>query len=227
MNISKITFILLTFVILVSCRKENSEGIDQSEIYTDYRIVYKESEAKTFVRATLKHKINSGENLKLGDDGSVTVEGSNLIWNTTFWRYETEFSGLKDVQIDLEDNEGNKFSNALSFNKVAQYEELSAGNDTLYQDSIQFIPWDNADPIVAGEEVRLVIIQNSNLVVFVNDTVGSTGVYLDGTTLSKLQLGNIDVHFEKWVDFAVNAPNAGGLAKSQTISVTKSVKLIN
>jgi len=226
MNISKTTFIFLATIFIFSCRKENSEEINQSEIYTDYRIVYKEDLDRTFIRATFKHKVNTGENLKLGSDAIISIEDDAMIWNSTFWRYETNISGIRDVNINFQDNDGNVFKNSINFNQLAQYEKLTAGNDSLYKDSVQFIPWDNAGALVEGEKMHLLLIQNSTLVIVASDTIGATGLYLTNTTLSKLQLGSVDVHFEKWTDTSVDAPNAGGSGTSQTISTTQTVKIL-
>ena len=227
MNIFKTAFLLLVTTALFSCRKENSEKIDQSEIYTDYRIIYKEDVDRTFTRANFKHEVNTGENLKLGEDAKLLVNGANMVWHSTFFRYEYDFPGLIDVSIDFTDNEGGNYNNSLSFNKVAQYNELTANNDSLYKDSIQFVPWDNADPLVAGEYVNLVMIQNNSVILLSNDTVGATGIYIKTNSFNAFQLGNIDVHFEKWIDISLNTPAAGGNGKAQTISETKTVKLLD
>ncbi len=227
MNIFKTTLFILIATALISCRKENSEKIDQSEIYTDYRIIYKEDLDKTFVRATFKHEFNTGENLKLGEDAKILADGSEMLWNSSFYRYEYDFLGLKDVSISFTDNEGSEFFNDLKFNKLASYNELDSNNDSIYKDSIQFIPWDKADPLVSGEHVDLIIIQNNIVLVLSNDTVGATGVYVETNSLNAFQLGNIEVHFEKWIDFSLNTPSAGGNGKSQVISKTKTVKLLD
>ena len=227
MNIFKTTLFLLIATVLISCRKENSEKIDQSEIYTDYRIIYKEDLNKTFVRATFKHKLNTGENLKLGEDAKILADGSEMLWNSSFFWYEYDFLGLKDISISFTDNEGAEFFNNLKFNKIATYNKLDLNNDSLYKDSIQFIPWDNADPLVLGEHVDLIIIQNNIVLVLSNDTIGAKGVYVETNSLNVFQLGDIEVHFEKWIDFSLNTPSAGGNGKSQVISETKTVKLLN
>jgi len=227
MNIFKIALILIIGNTFLSCRKENSEEIDQSEIYADYRIIYKEDLNKTFARATFKHQLNTGENLKLGKDASILVNGVDMVWNSTFKRYEYDFSDLDGALFDFTDNDGVQFNNKLNFNKVAQYNKQTASNDSLYKDSIQFIPWDNADPLVSGEYVNLIMIQNKTIIELSNDTIGATGVFINSDSFKPFQLGDIEVHFEKWVDFSLNTNNAGGNGKSQTISKTKIVKLLN
>lgn len=227
MNISKIIYILTFTSFLFSCRKENSEEIDQREIYTDYRIIYKEDVNRTFVRATFRHNDNIGENLILGSDALILAEGNEMKWNSSFWRYEKDFSGMRDITLKFKDNDGNIFNNSLSFNKVAKYEKLTLGNDSLYKDSVQFIPWNNSDSLVSGERVNLILIQNTTIVEVDTDTVGAKGIYLKKTILNTFQLGNINVHFEKWIDTPVKVSNAGGFGKSQTISITKTVKLLN
>lgn len=227
MNIFKIALILIIGNTFLSCRKENSEEIDQSEIYTDYRIIYKEDLNKTFARATFKHQLNTGENLKLGKDANISVNGFDMVWNSSFHRYEYNFLDLDGASFRFTDNGGVQFNNELNFNKVAQYNKQTASNNSLYKDSIQFIPWDNADPLVSGEYVNLIMIQNNTIIELSNDTIGATGVFIDADSFKPFQLGDIDVHFEKWADFSLNTPNAGGNGKSQTISKTKTVKLLN
>jgi hypothetical protein len=227
MNISKTVLFLLIGTTLFSCRKENSEGINQSEIYTDYRIIYKEDVNTTFVRATFKHEVNTGENLKLGEDASVLANGNAMVWHSSFFRYEHEVSGQDDISLVFTDNEGGKITNSLIFGKIAQYMTQLASNDSLYKDSVQFIPWHNADPLIIGETINLVFIQNSSVVVLLNDTIGATGVWIDKTILNAFQLGDVEAHFEKWTDLKVNTPSAGGISKSQMISETKTVKLLD
>ena len=228
MNIFKIALILIIGNTFLSCRKENSEEIDQSEIYADYRIIYKEDLNKTFARATFKHQLNTGENLKLGKDASILVNGVDMVWNSTFKRYEYDFLDLDGALFGFTDNDGAQFKNKLNFNKVAQYNKQTASNDSLYKDSIQFIPWDNADPLVSGEYVNLIMIQNNTIIELSNDTIGATGIFINSDSFKPFQLGDIEVHFEKWVDFfPLDTNNAGGNGKSQTISKTKTVKLLN
>jgi hypothetical protein len=235
MNIFKIALILIIGNTFLSCRKENSEEIDQSEIYADYRIIYKEDLNKTFARATFKHQLNTGENLKLGKDASILVNGVDMVWNSTFKRYEYDFLDLDTIStsnqflnsFSFTDNDGAQFKNKLNFNKVAQYNKQTASNDSLYKDSIQFIPWDNADPLVSGEYVNLIMIQNNTIIELSNDTIGATGIFINSDSFDPFQLGDIEVHFEKWVDFPLHTNNAGGNGKSQTISKTKTVKLLN
>ena len=227
MNIFKIVLILIIGNIFLSCRKENSEEIDQNEIYTDYRIIYKEDLNKTFARATFKHELNTGENLKLGKDANVSINGFDMVWNSSFHRYEYEFLDLHEGSFSFIDNDGKQFNNQLNFNKVARYNKGTASNDSLYKDSIQFIPWDNADPLVFGEHVNLIMIQNNTIIELSNDTIGATGVFINADSFMPFQLGDIEVHFEKWVDFSLNTHKVGGNGKSQTISKTKIVKLLN
>lgn len=227
MKIKSLALLCSSIILVTSCRKENSESIDQDEIYSEYKAIYHQEHDKTYARLTLRHLTANGENLILGPDGSVVVNGETSEFSKTYYRFENTFAGKSDCNFVFTDNDGTVFNTNIEYTDIAIYNTESASNDTLKKGSVQFIPWDEHGNLSSGETINLVIEQNGILEVISTDTIGVGGVYLTTTSLNKFQLGDAECRFEKWSENTLEASKAGGKAWGQTISSKIKVRIAN
>lgn len=227
MKIKSLALLCGSIALLSSCRKENSESIDQDEIYSEYKAVYNQNYDKTYARLTLRHLNATGENLILGPDAGVVVNGEVAEFSKTFYRYENTFSGKSDCKFVFTDNDGKNYNTNIVYTDIAEYNTALANNDTLRKSSIQFVPWSEHGALQSGETINLVIEQNTSLEVISTDTVGATGVYIITSSLNKFQLGDAECRFEKWSENSLEAAEAGGKAWGQTISLKQKVRIAN
>ena len=219
-----LTGFILT-LLMVSCRKENSELVKQEEIWTDYRLIYKAESETTFARASFKHNSSIGENLKLSSKSEISLNNNSIEFDGSFFWYEKVMNEyVKTVDFLYTDLDDNQFKNTIS---ILDSAEITASEDTLFKDSVQFIGWDGS-ALKASEFVLLVAYDTTGakLNVVEQDTVGASGFYLVNSELNSLPTGLVDVHFERWKSFDINGTKVGGLGFSQYISNPKRLKLV-
>lgn len=227
MNKSVIAIFSIITLTLVSCRKQNSERIDQSEIWSDFRVVLDMEENQFWARAAFKHLDKNGEALRLGDEGSIIANGNELPWSALYSWYESQIDSSGTIEFDFTDNDENNFKSTITITEGADYNLLIGDNDSLVKGTIQFVPWDNCGAIQDGEIINLVITQDNNIIVVSNDTIGSTGVYIPSSELNVLKLGEVSAHFEKWVPSTGNYTAAGGISWFHYISKKETVKIVD
>jgi len=222
--------IYLTFAVVLitmfSCRKENSEKVDQDKIWTDYRVVYRSDLDSTLARVTFREENASGVNLKLSSKSSLLVNNQEGKYDNLYLRYENGITGgVKSVDFKYTDLDDNVFANTVEIlNDIA----VPGNLDTIYKDSTMFVPWEGS-PIEEGETVWMVLdgSLNNKLPYISIDSVSKNGVYIVPDSLAPLSLGNIYVHFERWYNNELKTTSAGGQAFGHYISKKKLVKLVS
>lgn len=220
--------IILVLGTTFSCRKENSEDIDQENIWTDYRVIINHQIDKVIARATFKNASQVGENLKLGKEASVTANAIDLEWSPVYNWYEQEIPNAIQVKYVFTDNDENTHNATLNIDTTITYDSNLNKNDSLVKGDLQFVPWANATALNEGEVVNLVLVQGETIDAVKTDSVNATGVYIPATFLNLFQLGNAEAHFEKWVPGSMTSPtSAGGLTWGHYISRKIDVKIVN
>lgn len=211
-------------LIAIGCRRENSESVDQDDIWANYALVYNKELDKTFARVTFKDKTKNGENLKLSPKFDLSVNNSSLDFSGTFVWYEKEFSGvLNQADFFFQDLDDNTFENSFTLTDSAVWDVQV---DTLYKDSVVFTPWEGG-ALIEGEFVRLIIDGSADrdLTIITQDTLGAMGIYLTTTNLADLPKGAVSVYFERWRSFDFSFSPAGGEARTQYISTADTLVL--
>lgn len=211
---------------LVSCRKENSEKVNQDEIWTDYRVVYRSDLDTSFARVSFKHLNKGGESLKLSSKSELSINGVSSEYDGAYSWYQLMISGSANpVSFKYSDLDGNEFLNTIDILGVA---EVESDLDTIYADSAFYLGW-TGDVLAEGEFVNVIFdgALDNDLTVITQDTIGANGVFVSSTDLSKLTLGDFSLHFERWNEVQVNTTSAGGRGYGQYISKKKAVKFIN
>lgn len=234
---------LVTFccaLLLISCRKENSEKIDQKDIYTSYQVIYDADQNRTYSRAWFRVNNSGGEFLKLSDKSELTVNGGSFDYIGNYSWYEKKQSGkLATHNFSYKDLDGNLYTNNLV---LADSISFPLSIDTIYQDSTTFIQW-LGEPLAADEKVRLTVFDSTtlatNIPVLTIDSVGKNGVYIESNNFeypnllnpstsnffNRLNTGHVIVFFEREKKFSTNAPAAGGQAVSVYSSARKVIWL--
>lgn len=228
MKLYQSSIFLLITILSISCRQENSEEIDQENIWTDYRVVVNHQINKQVARTTFKNESHTGETLRLGEKGSISANGTELIWSGIYNWYEQSINKETQVEFSFTDNDENLHYGTVTVDTTITYDENLGKNDSLTKSTIQFIPWANAAALLDGEVVNFVIIQNDVTQVVRTDSVNATGIYLSAASLNGFQLGDATVHFEKWKPGTMtNATSVGGYTLGHYISRSENVKIVS
>jgi len=223
MNKSKYFLLFYVLLGLLSCRKENSEKVDQDDIWARYRVIYRSDLGSTYLRANFRHNNSNGENLRLSSNSSLTFNGEKPNYIGSFISYEIVMnSRMDEVDFVYSDIEGNVFENNVKISGI-ELPEI----DTLYSDSVIFIPW-IGDSLTENEIVYLYIEGNNayKLPFIKTDTIGSTGVYLNPNNIADLDTQEVTIHFERHLINEVNGTSAGGISQGLFISKNKKVQWV-
>ncbi len=216
--------LLVIIITFISCRKENSEKVNQDEIWTDYSLIYNSEFDETHARASFKHETFDGEGLTLSNKSEIkidNIEGSYL--SSVRW-YESIFSGVKSsVEFSYTDLDDNSFLNTVELAPSIDLPEI----DSIFKDSTMLLNW-IGDEIKKDELVAFVLLDENleaNCVIG-SDTLGKSGVYLDEDKLSVIVSDSVTIHFERWYYQDVNGTSAGGRTSGHYISFQKKVKVV-
>ena len=217
-------FVLSILISLISCRKENSEKIDQNEIWSEYSLIYRSDINSTFARARFLHQDNQGQNIKLSNKSSIRINDEIPYYNNTFAWYEKIISGKESV-VDFyySDLDGKEYKNKVEILGGAELPEI----DSIYKDSLYYFPWEG-DSLQDGEMVLLFIDGNlkNKLPYVLIDSVGKNGIFIEPDSLSALAVGDVTIHFERFNIQEANSALDDLEHYSHYISRKKVVKLV-
>lgn len=219
----KLAFLLI-ITMTFACRKENSEKVDQNEIWTDYRVVYNSDLNKTFARASFKHENSNGEALILSGKSEIKMNNQNPEFQSAYQWYQTIYSGIQSsVNFSYTDLDDNSFQNNINLSPSIQVPDV----DSIFMDSSTVITW-NGEELKANETVWMVVFDSSLAVIPVlkSDTLGNNSLFLSADSLNVLKSDSVTIHFERWLKQDVNGTSAGGQAYGHFISRKKRVKVV-
>ena len=223
---NKINFFFFFSILasLVSCRKENSEKIDQNEVWSEYRLIYRSDIDSTFARARFLHENSQGQNLKLSSNSSIRINEETPIYKSAFAWYEQIIPGKKSaVSFYYSDLDGKEYKNKVEIVSGAELPEI----DSIFKDSLYYVPWIGG-PLQDGEMVFLFLDGNlkNKLPYIPIDSVDKNGVFIVPDSLIPLVVGDVTIHFERFNTKEANGTLAGSKQLSHYISRKKVVKLV-
>jgi len=219
-------FLLSAFfsILIISCRKEDSEKVNQDEIWADYRLIYNGELDSTYSRVSFRHNEKYGKSLKLSSKSILTINGNNPHFNRGFMWYESVIKGFhSSVEFNYEDLDDNVYANTLKILNKIEVPSI----DTLYKDSLVYFPW-VGNPIQENEVVWFVIDGGlDDKIPYVPvDSVGNNGLYVITDSLNGLALGDVSIHFERWYKNPIIGNSVGAIGYGHYISKKKKVKLV-
>ncbi len=190
-----IFILLLGTVAISSCKKEVSNKVDQSKIWTNYELYYNQSSDRTFATATFQFSNSGGSILELSEPSEVTFNDQPMSFNTETGTYNMEFGGfLTTGDFDWVDTDGNAYSNTAVIHDIA----FGTLEDTIYKsDGDAVFTWDG-DALAEDESVVLEMVGSDGSFTqrFSSDTVGATTIRLDSMSLSLITSGDVTLNLE-------------------------------
>ena len=194
----KVLTLCLVAVIFSACKKEVSKLIDQDEIWTYYELFYNQNTDKTYATATFRFSTEIGTQLELSEPSSVTVDGSEMSWNSDLAYYTFEFTGFKTAAtFNWVDTDGKAFENDIEIRDIDYPAVL---DDTLlHSDSVNYFSWAGMTPLDSNETVRLTLEgpgETDNRI-FAVDTLGATTITIDSLKLLQVDSGMVNLWLDK------------------------------
>ena len=221
------TFILISAIFSIltfSCRKEDSEKINQDEIWADYRLIYSGELDSTYSRVSFKHNEKYGESLKLSSKSTLTIDGNEPDFNGVFMWYQSVVKGFDSlVEFTYIDLDNQTYKNTLQIPNTIELPNI----DTIYKDSSIYFPW-SGNSIQEDEVVWFVVDGGlENKIPYISvDSIGNSGLYIVTDSLKGLPPGDVSIHFERWYKNSVNGNSVGSMGYGHYISKKKQVKLV-
>lgn len=116
MKIKSLLFGLLAVALVAtSCRREDSDAVDQDKIHVRYVLEYNATQDITYARAQFRFSRSTGTILELVDNASISFNGDAMIWNNALAYYEKEYAGLVSTgAFSYTDVDGNTFTNTAT-----------------------------------------------------------------------------------------------------------------
>ncbi len=218
---------LLIFLVLIvpfSCRKENSEKVNQDEIWTDYTLIYSGDLNSTYARVSFKHNDANGEGLVLSNKSEIKINNESPSFESTYRWYEKVYTGVQSsANFSYTNTDDKSFQNTVDLAPSIQLPEI----DSIFKDSTVALNW-VGDAITANELIAFVLIDEAldAKLVLGSDTIGRDGVYLDKSKLALIASDSVTIHFERWLNQEVSGTSAGGQCVGHYISSKKKVKVV-
>lgn len=194
----KYNFLLLLAVILIifSCKREDSDTVDQDKVFTQYILEYNSNQDVTYARAHFQFSNATGTKLELVSPAEVEADGDAMPFKQAFAYYEKDYVGVKsNVDFSYTDTEENNFNNSV---EMISNIDFPIGIDTLSRTSSFELSW-NGDAVQEGEVVTVTINGSgeNDALVFTQTGVGATSVMLTQNKLNGLGLENATFHIKR------------------------------
>lgn len=201
---------LSLMIVLVACKREDSQNIAQDRIYSDYQVVYDAGKTQTMASATFRADHSTGTKVELTYPAKIKFRDENMSWKNVAGNYQTTINGNAMnnyfTYVDLDEN---SFENqALDISFI----DLPYGITAISKSGNFFLPW-NGDIVRNGETVKVIIKskEGGSEKHWTVSTVNSTHITLDAYTLSQLPNGNADIWIERSKSESLTmVPDAGG-----------------
>ena len=134
----------------------------------------------------------------LSDPSMVTVDESEMSWNSESAFYEAEFSGFKTAAtFNWVDIDGKAYENDIEIRDIDYPAVL---DDTLlHSDSVNYFSWAGMTPLDSGETAKLTLAGpgETDDRFFLVDTVGATTITIDSLKLLQVDSGMVNLWLDK------------------------------
>lgn len=215
-----LTNILLIFALLLpafmfhSCKKENSDTVDQDKIWAYYEVYYDKNQDKTYARATFKFSNALGTNLQLSAPAAVSFNGETLIFQDALAYYEKQYAGfVSGGTFSYTDKDNHTFVNSISGIRAIDFPAI----DTIHTANSYTLNW-VGDSLSANESVSLWLdgINQNNIEFFFQSNINSQSMILAANQLQRLGNGNGTGWMERVYAPAIQSvTSAGGEIKGK------------
>lgn len=213
-------FSILTFL---SCKKENSEDVNQDKIYAEYELFYDKNQDKTYASAIFKFSNALGTQLQLTSPSEVKFNTDVIPYDPVFAYYRKEYAGLVTTgTFTFKDVNGLVHTNSVNLSKIITNPTI----DTIRRTGAYNYAW-VGDSVITNETVGLVIGNNVNTLnfqVFVQNTINSKNLVLSLSQLNQLPVGMSYTQLDRTTETtAPDVTSAGGKIRGKYRALNKNL----
>lgn len=221
-----VLFLAATGIITFSsCKKENSEDVNQQKIYAEYELYYDANLGKTYASAIFKFSNALGTNLQLTAPSEVKFGNDVIPYDPVFAYYRKEYAGLVSAgTFTFKDQDGTVYTNPVSMTNTISNQAVL---DTINRANGAYTYTWVGDSVFANSWVNFTIANAANglnFQYFLQYTVGSKNLVLGLNQLNQLPIGSAICHIERV--YEVTAPSvtsAGGKIRAKYKGLNKNV----
>ena len=218
--------IVITVMHFSSCKKEDSDTVDQDKIWAYYEVYYDKNQDKTFARATFKFSNSLGTNLELKSPAVVRFNGDQLTFQTALAYYEKQYAGFVSAgTFGYTDLDNHTFNNSITGIKPIAFPMI----DTIHTANSFTLNW-VGDSLRAGESVNLWLdgINQNNSEFFYQNNLNSHSIICAANQLQNLGNGTGTGWMERVLAPSIQSTtSAGGEIKGKYKALNLSTKIAN
>jgi hypothetical protein len=188
-QITRFSFaLLLCLVIFNSCKKEDSQDVNQDKIYAEYELYYDKASDKTYASAIFKFSNVWGTNLQLTSPSEVKFNNDVIPYDPVFAYYRKEYAGLvTSGTFYFKDTDGTTYTNPVSNADVISFPAV----DTIHNAGSYTFNW-VGDSVLSNHWIELYMdgTAQNNAELFIQYTLNSKNFVLAANRLQNLGTGN-------------------------------------
>lgn len=212
---------------IYSCQKEQSSAVDQTRIWTNYRVEFDEAENLTKTISQFRFGNAFGTILQLTAPASVTVNGQTTAYGTLLGVYERAFVGLVSPnQFQYTDLDGNSFSNSVT---VPPSVHLPVDVTTIPKGAAYLLYWEGL-PLAFNETMSVYIRETNGTDARLAFAASQGDVYITipSNALQNLNAGPANLRLERsTVTSQLSHPGGGGRLNAAYKSPIYAVEITN
>lgn len=203
-------FIAFSAMLFTGCAREDSDSVDQDNIWASYELFYDGNEDQTFVRATFRFGHVLGTKLELITPSEVRFNGEVIPFRPALAIYERSFPGvIESGTFTFEDINGVAYNNDVELRAIEQPVDLP-----VIDRSTAFVyPWEGGE-VLQRETVNLFLTggNGGGSESFNMSAIGATEMVLGVSKLQNLAAGEGNATLERvYLPAVQEATSAGAL----------------
>lgn len=212
-------YLLLLFIALVlimlGCNKDN-ETVPADKIYQIYYYEYLAYEDQTFARASFRENDIAGKLVKLNDEASIEVNGTEMPYNeqSGSFPYALSYNGNPaSLEFVYSNRDGKQFTNTVYRASIDSISFLATNHTTSFVEDY-ILHWDG--PAVGPNERVILNIrtqeEGSEFITIEQTTEGATTLTISKHDLLQLTNGEHQMYLHRYKDMEPQDVSAvGGL----------------
>jgi len=214
-------------LLFTSCKKEDSDDVNQDKIYAEYELFYDQNQDKTYASAVFKFSNALGTNLQLTSPSEVRFGTDVIPFDAAFAYYRKEYSGkINSGTFKFTDTEGTAYTNTVyladtlanpaidSISKSVSYTYTWLGSSVAANNTVGLTLSNVASPL--------------NAKYFLQYTTGANNLVLGAADLNYLPNGPTTCHLERTIEtVAPSVTSAGGKIRGKYKAWNRTVIIKN
>lgn len=195
----KLMGILLLSLSILGCVSEDSNDVNQDNIYTDYELFYNANDDITHAIARFRFGNAFGTILQLNssEGASVTFNGDTLTYSNIWGGHHRQYAGIvSSGTFVYTDTDANTFTNSVPLGSSI---EFPSGFNQIDKSMAQPLYWDG-NVLAPNDQVGIFVGSWAwgDDALFYTDVDGADNIVFGVNAMANLALGTAEVYMDRW-----------------------------